>query len=60
DDSPSPKREDVSGDAEPSIDSSDGTVQEEESDLNNEEPALVPARAPSIRIQKNHPKDLII
>ncbi|MCI81849.1 gag-pol polyprotein, partial [Trifolium medium] len=60
DDAPSPKREDVSGDAEPSIDLTDGTVQEEESDSNNEESAPAPVKAPSIRTQKNHPKELII
>ncbi|MCI92088.1 hypothetical protein A2U01_0113384, partial [Trifolium medium] len=47
DDSPSPKKEDVPGDAEPPIDLSDDTVQEEESDLNNEESAPVPVKAPS-------------
>ncbi|XP_045789388.1 uncharacterized protein LOC123884345 [Trifolium pratense] len=64
DDAPSTQPSDVETDVEPSPDNSDEMTQSEKSELKGDESdqdsAPAPAKAPSIRTQKNHPKDLII
>ncbi|PNX69138.1 gag-pol polyprotein, partial [Trifolium pratense] len=60
-----PKTADVEENVESSIQQSDDTVCEDDSGSNNEstDPKSEPApvnKVPSIRIQKNHPKDLVI
>ncbi|PNX60671.1 gag-pol polyprotein, partial [Trifolium pratense] len=55
---------DVGSDVEPSPDDSDDVIQMEKTEIKGDESTQesvpVPAKAPSIRTQKNHPKDLII
>ncbi|MCI87750.1 hypothetical protein A2U01_0109035, partial [Trifolium medium] len=64
-DSASAKEADGETDAEAFHQQSDDTMYEKESESNDEstdpepEPVLT-TKAPSIRVQKNHPKDLII
>ncbi|XP_045791671.1 uncharacterized protein LOC123886395 [Trifolium pratense] len=64
DDAPSTQTQDVETDVEPSLDNSNEMTQSEKSKLKGEESdqdsVPVPVKAPSIRTQKNHPKDLII
>ncbi|XP_045802536.1 uncharacterized protein LOC123896160 [Trifolium pratense] len=64
DDAPSTQSQDVETDVEPSPDNSDEMIQSEKSELKGEESdqdsVPAPTKAPSIRTQKNHPKDLII